>query len=87
MTTTEIEQATLDIIKKVYCKEYISKLKVDELVDGGYSLMLAMNNRDKPIYINYGGTAEEFLKFIKEELRYRHFNTDTYSKGYKACNG
>ena len=87
MTTIEIEQAILDIFKRIYCKEYISKLKVTVLSSEGYNLMLAMNNKDKPININYEGTVENFLKFVEEELRQRHFNTDTYSRGYKVRNG
>lgn len=87
MTTTQIEQAILDLIKRIYCKEYISTLKVTALSNEGYNLMLAMSNKDKPININYEGTVENFLKFIEEELRQRHLNTDTYSRGYKVKNG
>ena len=33
MTTEELEQVILDLIKEVYCVKYIAKLKVKELKD------------------------------------------------------
>jgi hypothetical protein len=90
MTTADLEQAILDLIRETYCEQYIAKLKVSELKDGtevvGYHLMLGMNNIDKPITINKEGTVEDFLKCIREELRARHLNSTTYSLGYKVCN-
>lgn len=90
MTTEELEQVILDLIKEVYCVKYIAKLKVKELKGEnkviGYHLELGMNNVDKPITINKEGTIEDFLKCIREELRLRHLHYTTYSLGYKACN-
>ena len=37
MTTAELEAAIRDIIRNIYCKEYISKLIITELPEGGYS--------------------------------------------------
>lgn len=90
MTTEELEQVILDLIKEVYCVKYIAKLKVKELKGEnkviGYHLELGMNNVDKPITINKEGTIEDFLKCIREELRLRHLHYTTYSLGYKAYN-
>ncbi len=91
MTTEDIEQAILDLIKEIYCSTYISKLKVRELKDEannviGYHLELGMNNVDKPITINKEGTIEEFLKCIRAELSVRHLRDTTYSLGYKGSN-
>lgn len=86
MTTTELEQAILTIIKEVYCANYISKLKVTELTDNdtciGYTLQLSMNNINKPIFINIEGDEKAFLKAVRKELSLRHLNTTTYSLGY-----
>lgn len=90
MTTEDLELAILDIIREVYCKEYISKIEVKELKDNnkviGYHLGLGMNNELKPITINKEGTEKEFLQCITDELRSRHLSDVTYSLGYKVCN-
>lgn len=83
-----LEQAILDLIKEVYCVKYISKLKVSELRDNnniiGYHLELGMNNEDKPITMNKEGSKEEFLDFIRDELRHRYLHHTIYSLGYKT---
>lgn len=86
MTTTELEQAVLSIIRELYCKEYISKLKVTELIDNeehiGYILELALNNAFKPLSIIVDGSELDFLKRIRKELQNRRLDATTYSIGF-----
>lgn len=84
MTTAELEAAIRDIIRDIYCKEYISKLIITELPEGGYSAKFALNNIDKPLVISAQLNATEFLKFMKEELRTKSLWRVEYSLGYKT---
>lgn len=90
MTTEALEQVIIDLIKEIYCSNYISKLKVKELKDNnkviGYHLELGMNNNEVPININKEGDEKDFIKCIREELRLRHLNSTRYSIGYKVRN-
>ena len=40
----------------------------------GYSVTFGLNNIDKPIVISAELNDDAFIKFIREELRSRHFN-------------
>lgn len=80
MTIHDIEQAIRDLIKNLYCKEYQGVLKVHETTykfpgeppeHVGYRLDLGLNKDEKPLSIACDGTAEEFLKFIENELKER----------------
>lgn len=84
MTTAELEAAIRDIILDIYCKEYISKLIITELPEGGYSAKFALNNIDKPLVISAQLNATDFLKFMKEELRTKSLWRIEYSLGYKT---
>ena len=88
MTTEELEQVILDIIFKLYCKKYIGKLVVIELLDSskehlGYTLKLELNKRDKPLSISIEGTDQEFLKQITEELRVGRFSSIDYFEAFQ----
>lgn len=89
-TMEDLEQAVRDIVRKVYCREYVGKLEVSELKDGneviGYHLTLGLNNIDKPVTINIEGDKCTFLCGIEQELRKRHLHYSTYSFGYKTRN-
>ena len=84
MTTAELEAAIRGIIRDIYCKEYISKLIITELLEGGYSAKFALNNIDKPLVISAQLNATDFLKFMKEELRTKSLWRVEYSLGYKT---
>lgn len=84
MTTTEIEQAILDIFRKRYKMEYTSKLKVKELPEGGYSATFAMNNIDKPLVISAQLEGEKFLKYMEQELLSKSLWTVEYFLGYQT---
>lgn len=80
MTLQELEVAIGDLIKQIYCKEYVGKMKLVELLTYsgghlGYKLTLGLNNVDKPLIISYEGTETQFLGYLEKELRSRHLET------------
>lgn len=74
MTTKELEQAILELISTIYCKEYIGRIAVietftDDKEHLGYLLKLGLNKDEKPLAIAWEGSKEDYLPFIKEELK------------------
>lgn len=91
MTLQGLEVAIKDLFREVCCKEYVGKLKLEELLttEGthrGYKLTLGMNNIDKPIIISFEGDSKSYLKFLKQELRDRRLGDTLYFLGYKQYN-
>lgn len=82
MTTQDIEQAIRDIIKDIYCAEYIGRLEVRQWALG-YTLTIGLNNPERPIYIMGEGNSEDFLKLIKNELRSKRLNYTEYFLGQR----
>lgn len=68
MDTKDLESAVLDIIKDIYEKEYTGMLKVIKL-KRGYKLQLGFGHNDVPQEYAFDGNAENFLKYIKRELK------------------
>lgn len=80
---TELEQEVLEIINEVIEGKYIGKLKVivseperecgdpkcRPLNNSIYSLYLYLDRWYTPIILSYEGTEEEFLKFIRIEIK------------------
>lgn len=88
MTLTELEQAVLTIIEEVYCKKYVGKIKIKEILDCnkkviGYNLWLGLNNIERPLTIQKEGTQDEFLKYIRRNLSSRHLNDVFFYSGYQ----
>ena len=69
----EFENKVLDIISKLYEREYIGKLHISRIKPFGFKLTLGMNNVDKPIVIAAQLNEEDFLKYVYNELRERNF--------------
>lgn len=91
MTLQGLEVAIKDLFKQIYSKEYVGKLKLEELLttEGdhrGYKLTLGMNNVDKPLIISFEGTDKAYLKFLRQELRDRRLGDTHYFLGYKQYN-
>lgn len=82
MTTHSIEQAILEAVMAIYHKKYVGKLKVTQLTNG-YQLLIWLNKQETPISISADLNAENFIKYIKEELRSRRFHEVKYYTGYK----
>lgn len=82
MTTQDIEQAILEAVQDIYHKKYVGKLEVRQL-SKGYQLLMQFNKPEAPITISAECSAENFIKFIRKELRERHFELVQYFTGYK----
>ena len=88
MTTEELKNKILCIIQEVYNYQgrtwrYNGRLKIRQLSPVGYSVTFGLNNIDKPLVISAELSDDKFLKFIKDELRSRHFDLVQYFSGYK----
>lgn len=73
MTLQGLEVAIKDLFREVYCKEYVGKLKLEELLttEGthrGYKLTLGMNNVDKPIIISLKVILNHTLNSLNKNL-------------------
>ena len=91
MTLQELEVATKHLFIQIYSKEYVGKLKLEELLTTdnqhrGYKLTLGMNNVDKPLIISFEGDEKGYLKFLRQELRDRRLGDTHYFLGYKQYN-
>ena len=81
-----MEKAILDIIKKRYKREYNGGIKVTKLGKGwaGYKLVLDLGNPDiRPIQISADLEAEDFLKFVEQELISRQLHKVLFFRGVK----
>lgn len=83
----KLEKAILDIIEKRYKKKYIGGIKVTKLGKGwaGYKLVLDLGNPDKrQIILSADLEAEDFLKFVEQELISRQLIRVQWFKGIKT---
>ena len=81
---TEIEQAILESMRKVYCVDYKGTLDVEELKPIGYKVRLGIQNDERPLTIMAELPLDKFLKFFIQELRDRHLNDVHYYTGYRV---
>ena len=82
----EMEKAILDIIQKKYKCIYTGHIKVTKLGKGetGYKAIIDLDNPDKPmIQLSADLNAEDFLKFVEQELVSRQLQRVKYFKGIK----
>ena len=81
-----MEKAILDIIEKKYKCKYTGNIKVTKLGKGGtgYKVKLDFDNLDKPIIqISADLDAEDFLKFVEQELVSRQLHRVKFFRGVK----
>lgn len=81
-----IEKAILDIIEEKYKCKYTGNIKVTKLGRGweGYKVVLDFDNQDKPlIEISADLEAEDFLKYVKQELVSRQLHRVKFYRGVK----
>lgn len=81
-----MEEAILKIIEKRYKCKYIGGLKVTKLGKGwaGYKVVFYFDNPDKPlIQISADLEAEDFLKYVEQELISRQLHKVKFFKGVK----
>ena len=82
----EMEKAIFDIIRNKYKREYTGNIKVTKLGLGGtgYKAVIDLDNPDKPmIQIAADLNAEDFLKFVEQELVSRQLHRVKYYRGIK----
>ena len=82
----DMEQAILDIIESKYKCKYTGHIKVTKLGKGGtgYKVIIDLDNPDKPmIQISADLTAEDFLKFVEQELVSRQLQRVKFFRGIK----
>lgn len=78
-----MEQAILDIIEKRYKRKYCGGIKVTKL-KSGYSVSFDLGIPDKkPITISADLEAEDFLKFVEQELISRQLYKVQFFRGIK----
>lgn len=82
-----MEKAILNIIEKRYKRKYTGSIKVTKLGNGwaGYKVVLDLGNPDKRlIQISADLEAEDFLKFVEQELISRQLQKVQFFKGVKT---
>ncbi len=78
-----MEQAILCLIEKLYKRKYCGGIKVKEL-ESGYSVSFDFGIPDKkPITISADLKAEDFLKFVEQELISRQLYKVQFFRGIK----
>ena len=83
----KMEQAVLDIIEKRYKRKYVGGIKITKLGKGwtGYKLVLDLGNPDKRIIqISADLEAEDFLKYVEQELISRQLYKVQFFRGIKT---
>lgn len=80
MTIQELEQAIREYIMDIYNRKYIGKLNIQKLDPVGYSVKFGMDTPLQPITIYAELEDNEFLKFIKQEIKSRRFNLLFYGE-------
>ena len=84
MTNDELKQTILCLIEQLYNKKYIGKLWIKNLTPIGYQIKFGINNDDKPLVISAELPEDEFIKFMKNELRERRLDYVKYFIGVKT---
>ena len=82
----KIEEAILNIIEKRYKRKYTGDIKVTKLGKGwaGYKLVVDLGNPDKRvIQISADLEAEDFLKYVEQELISRQLHKVQSFTGYE----
>ena len=69
MTLTELKQVILGYIRELYNREYVGGLDIQYLDPTGYKVSFYLDRGEYPLSIITDLSEEEFLPFIKEELR------------------
>ncbi len=81
-----MEEAILNIIEKRYKRKYTGGIKVTKLGKGwaGYKVVFDLGNPDRrPIQISADLEAEDFLKFVEQELISRQLYKVQFFRGIK----
>lgn len=67
----------LDLIKELYCKEYIGKIEVEKL-HVGYAVKFWLDKNTPTTISAEIENEEDFLQFMRQELKNRYWHHNTY---------
>ena len=70
-------------MNKIYQSEFIGRIKIEDLDPVGYKVSFYLDNPEKPFVLIADLPDEEFLKYIKEELRKSKLIKTKYYKTVK----
>lgn len=83
MTHTELKQVILDYIFTIYKCKYLGDIKIENLDPIGYKISFYLNHSENPVVIISDLCDEEFIPFIKNEIKNRKFHRTKYYKVVK----
>ena len=83
MTHTELNQVIREYMRELYEMEFIGDIKIEDLEPVGYKVAFNFNRSENPVVIIADLPDEEFLPFIKEEIRSRKFHKVKYYSASK----
>ncbi len=80
---TPLEKEVRIVIKEIYQAEYVGTLAIKPIMDNdtiiGYVLKLGLNKDERPLSIAFEGNKDQFVQYLKQELRTRRLaETDFY---------
>lgn len=78
MTITELEQAIQGYFQDIYGKCYTGKLSIQKLNPVGYCVRFGMDRPNRPTVIYAELEDEEFLKYIKRQIKDMRLNLTYY---------
>lgn len=84
MTPIELKQVILDYFITEYKRCFIGDIKVTPLQPTGYKVSLNLNRGENPFVIISDLPDEEFVPFIKEELRRSKLHKTEYFNTVKV---
>lgn len=76
-------------MRQIYKADFVGKIEIEDLEPQGYKVCLYLDNDQYPLTILADLPDDEFLPFIKEEIRSRKLNKTKYfklTKIYPECN-
>ncbi len=78
MTPTELKQVILGYIREIYDCEYIGQLDIKALDPTGYKVSFNFAKANNPLVIISDLPDDQFLPFIKKELRAKRLTETHY---------
>ena len=70
-------------MRELYEMEFVGEIKIEDLEPIGYKVAFNFNRSENPVVIIADLPDEEFLPFIKEEIRSRKFHKVKYYSASK----
>lgn len=83
MTHTELEQVIRDYYRDQFQVEFIGRIRVEDLDPVGYKVSLNLDHSENPVVYIADLPDEEFIPFIKEELRRSKLHEVEFFKAIK----